>query len=267
MSNKVFENIILPNIKRSLKNPIILTIIGILVTIIIFLLSQHSKKPTYAVCQPVLLAKASGFTPRLKILWDSTQITNALSTKIALWNDGREYIDAKDISITNPIRIYPSSKVNILSVALIATSRNDLKFNCSIQNDSLTKSDYIKVDLFGDEALEYLDGAELQLLYTCNSQVEFNIKGRIKGAIDGFKKTNWATSDLLSTRIFSIVTIAVATLMPFVCGVIMYKRKKDAGNNSLHDLLYGLFIYFILGIITIGYSIIDYLNMNPSWII
>src|SRR5216684_2807288 len=113
---------------RLVLHPITGVTVAIAVGFITYYLSKSTKDPVFVVSPSELVAQTVNGEGSLKILWEDKEIQNAASVKVALWNDGSQYIDKNDISVAEPIRIESSEKVKILSVNQLAGSRQTLKF-------------------------------------------------------------------------------------------------------------------------------------------
>lgn len=192
----------------------VLTIIGLLVAVcgvVYAVATRETKEPIYAVDSSELVAQMVPGEARLMVLWDSEVITNAASVKIALWNRGSRYIDATDLSETDPIRLEPLDQVDILGVTVIERSRETLTFDARVKADG-DGSEMVVITLVGDEALERLDGAVFHVLYSGNLTCEWSVGGRVKGAPEGFQRKKWRKIDTLTEWVWGVYGISVISI-------------------------------------------------------
>ncbi|ODS37583.1 hypothetical protein BEH94_10180 [Candidatus Altiarchaeales archaeon WOR_SM1_SCG] len=230
---------------------VLIGIVGVLVAIIslvLYILNSTPIDPIYATSPSELIAKTGENAPRMTILWDGSEVSDVRSVKVAFWNSGSEYIDVKNIPKDNPIQFVPSEKVEILSVELLKSSRENLKFNTSIKDDSTLGRQVVQVDIVGDEAIERLDGGLFKVLYTGKEEnVEFSVNGRIKGAPEGFKKKDWneiQRSKFINfgfsfvAGIFAIIGISWYIISPLKNeiekGLDLFSWDDVPGNDSEH---------------------------------
>ena len=223
----------------------------VLGTIIAFSLYYYGKKeiqPRYAVGVPELLAEVTEDAPKLRLLWDNVHIKNVYSVKIAIWNEGRQYLDNDAISKTSPIRVICPQQVELLYHRFIKTSRSELEFR--VTDISSEEEKILKIELVGDEALERGDGGILKLLFSgkCNG---FEVVGRIKGAKAGFERIEWKdiafrkSKTKLALATFSQVLVIVLSCA-FLFSRVSRMRVSEANlvhANLVHaNLVHAIFI-------------------------
>lgn len=218
-SSKIFHSV-----WEFLKHPITSLAIGILLTLLFYNLQIKEIEPRFSISEPELLAKQILGEPNLKLFWGDEEIQDISSVKIAFWNSGRQYLDESSISKTEPIRISIPQGVTVLYSDVILTSRNELKFKTSLQTSS-NNEQFILIEIEGDEALEYKDGAVIKVLFTGSPKTNFFIKGRIKGSVEGFVETPWAqgiTTDIIFL-ILAIVIMPLSSLWLIRVGIIRFQ--------------------------------------------
>lgn len=194
-------------------------LIGIGFTIIWSLTTTPIKAPVYTVSSPYLVANTIQRGEKLKIFWDNKQINNVASVKIGIWNKGSDFIDKRDISYTNPIRIKPMSKVDILSVEVIKKSREELNFEAVIEKDKKNGWESIIINIKGDEALEKNDGVLFNILFAGSSLEEslckckWQVNGRIKGAPKGFQINDWSKQESHNYWKINLIVVSVCFIL------------------------------------------------------
>ena len=252
---------------KILKHPVT----GILITVVIsfglFYASKKEVSPKYTISKTTLLAKVNSSTPRLQLLWDGKEIPNIHSVNVALWNHGRKFLDKKDISLTDPIKLVYPDNIEILFYKFSNTSRANLSFTTVLQN----QSHEIVIEINGDEGLENGDGGVLNLLYSGPEDAQFSIKGRIKGVPNGFVEVMWdyfyKEKYQKSRFIFACVAFLIALYIGF--GYI-YAGIKQFYKNGTSFSNYFLVGFGLLIIIVCGlglYGVINHLYFRPKWLI
>lgn len=166
-----------------LKSPITALFIAVLISAFFYVLSLSYKTPAYYITTPELIAQKTD--EKLKIQYENVEVDNIYSANLFLWNDGDKIIDYNDFIKDRPVKVFTKDSIKILSVSLSKASRSDLKFNNSIDNDT------IKISLKNDEAFEEGDGAKFLILFNMkNGYIEspnFSLESRIKGTQNGFE--------------------------------------------------------------------------------
>ena len=253
---------ILDTLWRFIKHPVTCLVIGCILTIITFLASKSEKEPVYVISPFELLAQTMDEENSLKISWNGQEIKNVNSVKIALWNNGSQLIDKKDILVNNPIRLVSLSNVDILSVQTICTSRPELKFTTLIEKDE-GNNESIVLKVEGDEVLEKLDGILLRILYSGSPDCVWTVTGRIKGNPEGFKKVGWNYIMQYKNKIYIFNILYLLSIIPTF--IILKKLTKD--SKSVILILLGL--VFITSLLTgSAETFINYFSINvPLWLL
>ena len=217
-SQKTLNNI-LRGIWIVAKHPFTGIVIGGLIALFIFLSSRTTKEPVFVVSPPELIAQAVPEEEKLNILWEDNAIQNVALVKIGIWNQGSRYIDKNDISSTNPIRIKPLKKVDILAVQVLKTSRPTLNFDSKIETDA-DGIENILVEIKGDEALEKFDGVLFHILFSGPLECSWKVGGRIKGVPKGFQQKDWEkVQQPKKARVFRSIVLPVGIAL-FFCAAI-----------------------------------------------
>jgi len=234
------------------KHPVTTLAVGLLVAFIIFLASKKEKDPVFIVNKPELVAQTVYGEEKLKIYWDNKEVKNVASVKIGFWNNGSLFIDKSDFASTDPLRIIPTEKTDILAIQALKTSRSSLQFETYIDtNAEGTRSIIIKIR--GDEALEKFDGGLFHVLFSGPLKSNWKIVGRVKGVPQGFKQKDW--EKIFRTRyppriwvVIGSTTLILGTIVfSIFMGVIRPKKQgrkiewpSVVSLNVLMLLLFGI---------------------------
>jgi hypothetical protein len=243
------------------KHPLTTLVVGLLVSVLLFELSQTKKQPVYAVSSPELIASTPDPT-HLSILWNGESVPNVYRVSIAFWNSGTQYIDSGDLSSADPWRIVLSgSKSQVLSATVTSRSRSTLHI------EVVPKTPIVGLILTGDDALEKNDGAVVQLLYTGVRQISVTINGRVKGSITGFTRRAWKPyhsrdyfAPLAIIGLGIITTVMNLRSLP-LSGLYGEERRRLFPLRIVM-YVYGLSI-FLGGIL---WAFVSYRSAIPSWI-
>ncbi len=248
---------------KILKHPVTGVVITAAVAVALFLVSRATKEPKYAASEPEELARS--LAPHLTILWDKVDVPVVMSVRVAFWNRGSLYIDAKDISESDPIRLVPSKSIQILSVELVRSSRQNMAFRHAIEHDPALARPVVEIRVLHDEALEHMDGALFQILFAGDKDTDFTVTGRIKGAPQGFTRMKWANAvrPRLQSRLFksAIVFYILSGIAVSVIGIRRLKAGRELSGWT----------YFSVGIIYVvtavwGYFLLFGHLFTPTWI-
>jgi hypothetical protein len=259
---------------------------GVFVTVTLFWINHKEKAPRYAYSHYEVLAQTKVGEKDLEILWKGKEIRNVASVKVAIWNDGREYIDKKDISNEEPITILPSGKVEVLAVQVIKRSRISLVMEADVApatydrdsvltirrsatGDSLVMRNEpekqatqgVVVRRVGDECLEHFDGAVFHILYTGAIDTKWKVVGRIKGIPEGFREIAWRTA--IRSNPLGILDKIVLGVMAGNLSMIIYRRRNTTDKRSIRAVS----ILTATSILTVIVFILVMMSLrNPAWI-
>jgi hypothetical protein len=216
---------------RLLRGPILaltVALVGIGVTILIgYVFSVGNVDPCYSVSGVETIAAVLESETRLHLLWDGKDIPNVAVVRIALWNAGKQYIDAKNTVPSSPICIVPPEGVTLLSEAIVNLSRKDLALSLT-RVRSETGEEVLQVDLLGDEALERGDGAVVQVLYSGPSDGEWRVAGRIKGDVSGFARREWRiVTSMTFTSFMPLFALAIAIVSLSILILALYRKVHN----------------------------------------
>jgi hypothetical protein len=252
--NEITLNKVLRDAWAFIKHPLTITAIGILVTLTVYLLSRKEKDPVFTISPPDLVAQTVSGEDRLKIMWENKELHNAASVKVAIWNDGSQFIDKNDFASIDPIRILPSEKVSILAVEMLKTSRQNLRFDTNIET-SPDGIGSVLIKIKGDEALEKFDGALFHILFSGSQNINWKVIGRIKGAPEGFQQKDWAKIHRIHypPSTWSLIYFGCLALgFPIFILIVKIRRPKNSNTlfaKILNIMAFGFLEYtFLSGI-------------------
>ncbi len=160
-------------------------LLGVFVTLLIYLISKNTKKPTYFISKEFIFADNKTYSDHLKMFWDEEEVTNIKSILVIFYNDGKNPIHKNDISVDYPITLNYQKEINILNANIQETSRKELVLNIQ-QNEN-----NIQIQLSNDEAFEQGDGFVLQVIYSSKMEnPKWKLNGRFFGVKKGIKEKN-----------------------------------------------------------------------------
>ena len=250
-----------------IKHPLTILVIGILVTLSVYLLSRKEKEPVFTISPPDLVAQTVPGEEKLKIFWENKEIQNAASVKVAIWNDGSQFIDKNDFASTEPMRIVPSEKVTILAVQMLKTSRPNLRFDTTIET-SPDGIGTVLIKIKGDEALEHFDGALFHILFSGSPNIKWKVIGRIKGAPKGFQSKDWAKISprhpLYTPQLIIIGCLILFSFCLIILTIVRYIKQRIVKKELLGNIIFFIFIEsFVLYSLFILFSY----KLLPFWLL
>ncbi|MDX8566777.1 hypothetical protein OZ668_02185 [Elizabethkingia sp. HX XZB] len=241
------------------KSPITALLAAVLISTFFYFISLSYKTPAYFITNPELIAQKAD--NKLKIQYDNIELNNIYSSSLIIWNDGDKYIDYDDFIKNNPIKIYSNDNINILSITLSKSSREELKFKTNINNDT------INISLKNDEAFEEGDGAKFLILFNksqINSQnnPKFKLESRIKGTKNGFEFKDLSNYKSKNDKLSLYILWGVILFFTSFRILILYIYKKPIVFRKTEAIV-------IFGLITItSYMTIQYIffSTNLNWL-
>ena len=159
---------------------LILAVIAIVVTIVLFFISQTERELVYAVNPVKTRVVTMGQTTGLEVTHNRVELgeVDITAAQVAIWNSGDESI--RKGNVLKEVVIYTKPSVRILEASVSNSSRelDILKFNL-IESPELLKMGRVPVSW---EILEKDDGASVQLIYLGPPEVEILVEGLIEGS-------------------------------------------------------------------------------------
>jgi len=185
-------------------------IAGLILGIVLYVKSNKTTKPCYQYSTNIVVGKTdTESTKDIKILFKEKQVDNVKRTVIAIWNDGKHYLDKSVILHDKPLTI-SFDDGDILSHQVKSKTSEAIK-----SSTHLSDSGQVIVEF------NYLDSKEgicLELLHT-SSKNEPNISCTIKGVKSGFINKGKVTTKV--TRKKDTITTYVTPILGLIfslCG-------------------------------------------------
>lgn len=245
-----FNKLTLKKIFDFLIHPITLFIFAVLVSYFFYCLSLKNKIPFYYIsARNIVLQKNDN---NLRILYKSIEYKNLYSRKLILWNEGNEYIDSENFVDTNPIKLFSTDSIIILSVNTVKTSRDELKFASEILNKNT-----VTFKILNNEVIEKNDGICFNILYSDNNngKSDFKFSSRIKGIKNGFtlKELNKTKNNSNKTTIY-ILWILLLTVLFIRVFVLLYLKKNVVFRKKEMIFVFIFFIYTVFETLSYIYT-------------
>lgn len=244
---------------------LLLAILGLVFTIYFYFKSKKSRNPTYIVRTINLIKENAQKIDTVSILYSGEKVKNLSISKIALWNDGKETIDSKDVALNNLVKIKIKDEFEFLDSEILyqKNKANDFKIQLSPDNKSIS----ISFDYF-----DFEEGIVIQLFHTGNTSDDIFIDGTIKSVkkilrrehSTNFLPTNfikWLKDDkeIIGKRKIKILTGWILIIIGFLACLLAFiipsfkqtiietpVSKKEADILDLATMLPGL-LYIWLG--------------------
>jgi hypothetical protein len=171
------------SLPRFLSNPYyslllsVATLIGIPLTIFLHFQSQQTRDLAFTVHPARTIIARAGRPGELKVEFKGEVIkTDVVGAQVAVWNQGRGGVHARDVLSPLEIRLNPTAP--ILQASVAKTSRSVIEL--SLGNDAETlRQGRIPVSF---RILEQGDGGNIQIIYAGPSDVEVTLVGVVEGA-------------------------------------------------------------------------------------
>lgn len=235
-----------------------LGILGISSSVITYIKSKKSKRPTYIVRTINLMTKRIKNINILEVLYAGENISNLSVTKIAFWNAGKETIDQSDIADKSPMKIEIKPEYKMLDANILFQKNESNDFNLELSEDK--KNISINFDY-----LDYKEGVVIQILHTGNENEDISISGSIK-TVKAIKRCGESAAfiskllnrpELNIKKTFRYIIMASGIVMFFLAFFVLFSDIKDkpipievARQNRLTVFLAFLSsgaIYFYIG--------------------
>lgn len=236
----------------------IISLFGIIITIVLYQISQRKMLPNYFITDFEIIAKSVGDNSLLKILWETKEVKNINKIQFAFYNSGKTPIKKSDISSDYPISIKCPNSVNLLESYVSEISRKEI--NISNRNDIENKK--IELRIINDEAFEQKDGFIVDILFTTEAEIiekEWKMEARIFGVPKGIKRKNPRNIRKIDSIIMLLFTLLSVFILVFVFNI----KWDESEIYSITNLKYPIYIGFfgvILGLTRL------FLNNIPLWL-
>jgi hypothetical protein len=234
-------------------------IVGVVVTLIVFFISQRSREICYMVsASPTTIVRA-GQSSDLRVHYKDKELTSDVSSiQIVIWNNGKESVKGANILSAVSLQLLPRSAILEARVKKVTRSLVGFEiFNANASSGILGLSWNI---------LESGDGALLEVIYTGTSE---------KVAIDG------AIEDMPAVRQvffgndvrFTIREVVFMSLFGLAAGVLaamkQYRSKSAALNITAARINVAMAFLMtsacISGLLAVGLLVFAALTLHPPF--
>ena len=181
-----------------------LGILGIVVSILLFVASKKEKIPIYDITSFNLINDNVSKLDGVKVMFNNIEIENLTTSVLAIWNQGGQVINRNDVAPADPVRIEVQPNQTILSIEVLCENEKSNRFRIQSINAS---SILVEFDYFHKN-----QGIVIRLYHTGVSSDDVKILGTIKGA-GQFKCIRGDEFDLLSrlTKLVDRITTKLET--------------------------------------------------------
>ena len=140
----------------------------------IYVITRKEKRPFYSIKSTNIFRDLTGQFKPLKIEYDGEEIENLTTTKLFLWNGGKETINKNDIAEFEPLKIKVTDNYKMLDVNILESKiANNFKYTLSHDlSELLLTFDYIDIN----------EGVVIQIIHTGKSEDDIELIGLIKGS-------------------------------------------------------------------------------------
>lgn len=153
--------------------PFITFVIGILVSTFFYFKSKKNKDLRYILKTYNLIKDHSSKFSNLSIKYNGADVKNFTVTKVIFWNNGKETIDGKEITVKEPLKLKIRENHRILDANVIQSNNP-----ASQVTISEIKDDYLTIQF---DYLDYLNGAGINIIHDGEASDIIEFIGKIKG--------------------------------------------------------------------------------------
>lgn len=221
---------------------LILAMLGIVLSLYLFIRGRKNKVPTYLIKTFNLIKNRVTDISEVEIKYSGNKIENLSLTKCAIWNRGDDVIDVSDVASKSPIRLEIDEDYEFLH-ANITFMKNEINnFSLNISDDR--KTIYVRFDYFQKN-----EGLTFEVYHTATKGNKIKLKGILKGApkfknakvekdflVDYvFEHTVFKLEDKLnlkgtSLKVFNVLTFPLLFIMAVILlpiqGIIQVFRRN-----------------------------------------
>lgn len=159
---------------------IVFTGIGILVSLLLYLLAKPKARLNYQTTNLQIIGNISLKLPEdFEVTLSGERIESLHKSQLIIWNGGTSTINGIDVTVDDPLRVVFDAGTKIFNVSLTGLSRSINKFEANVNRGKDNEVD-LRFDF-----LDKRDGVIIDILHT-ESQKSPKILGTIKG-LDGIK--------------------------------------------------------------------------------
>jgi len=148
-------------------------LLGFATSVYLYSKGKKSRTPTYIVRTINLVRESVKKIDTVEILYSKEKVQNLSVSKIALWNDGRETINANDVALKDTVRLVIVEDFKFLDAKILYQKNQANDFDIKISEDN--KRIEISFDYF-----DFEEGVVLQVFHTGGHNNDIHIEGTIK---------------------------------------------------------------------------------------
>lgn len=208
--------------------------------------SDRKPKPVYKILSDISITPGSSDS-KIKVFYDSIEVENVRAVTISLWNAGNGFLSKDAFSKERPLAISCVKAVSILEFRTLKSTRPGLILTPTLYADSVMgtpqdslsdESDFVALEIQGDEGLEVQDGVTCQILYTAKASDNFwSVNARIKGVPEGF---NMAIESAIIASIILDIIMPLMIVALILWSISAFDRNylKPNGRTTTPIYLY-----------------------------
>lgn len=151
----------------------IVAIISSILSVVFYIKSNRIKKPRYMIRTISWLAKQEKDETNISLSFGDRLLNGISTTKVAIWNDGKDTISKADVATTNPLQIVIDGQYEILEADIIYVKNKSNNFSLSLDKDN-------KAAIINFEYFDKGEGAIVRLRHTAPIGKAINLSGSIK---------------------------------------------------------------------------------------
>lgn len=245
---------------------LILSILGIIVSVFLYFKSKKTKKAVYYLSSTNIISSKMKFHGNIQITYLEEKVENFTVSKISFWNNGNDVINETDLAPTDKLKIVIDDNFEILDADIIFQSKktNNAKFN------KQPKEITINFDYFNPQ-----QGFIIRIIHTGIDSSSLKLYGTIKGGKEVssvrddrltffhilFVSVPLLGSSVITKRTF-IKIQKIVPLLFFVLGLLLLLitmiLKLPVESNLLLEVFSGIYIF---------YGLLTYFTTNkiPKW--
>lgn len=221
---------------------IFVAILSLIFAIFFFLKSRKEKIPCWSFKSDVVIGrKQNSGKEEIKILFkDKIVVNQVTSTKIFIWNKGREVIKSQDVPVQDISRIVFPENINILRAEIIKKTRDSV--DAKLIKKKTKEGNVIE---YTYNFMDHRDGFLIEVIHDGGKDTEIKNVGTILGVRKGFKSINKEkTNPILNVLPFSIAIFLVLSVVIFIDKIGRIKTGQDSSILSWLSLA-GILIIWI----------------------
>lgn len=236
---------------------LILAILGIVVSIYLYVKSKRKKMPLYSKRSINVISDKFNNFANVDVSYQGKKINNLTVTKIVVWNNGNETINFLDLAATDKLRIETHEFITLFSAEVIYQTNSTNNFKAKIENNIIiVEFDY----------LDQYQGCIIKIIHSGKGSYDLQVKGTFKG-VGEIKKFQYSIYDMITTGSGIFITILgisydkslfrlIFKIFPwivFVMGIILFIayfiQQPDSSDRIPLTILGSIFLLFGIGMI------------------